>query len=325
MKFLFLPFLTTVIACADSEAKLNTSDSPSESTTTPSTEEVTLPISTKESLSVIAVEADSKYHIWMEGRSGVLRSGINDTFWLSNGGVSISQGSGQYNIEVDGHNYLVAKKNTATPMKEIIAKNTNNNSDFKLVLDMTDKGKYITQIHKPTGRTIKLATSDKKPTATAVIVVKNVTDLYGTHHNLLSTEEKSSALKNGGVPDSGKAITVKAPSQQTLQHWKSDLKSLYGGSSNIAFSTMINLDNDEKEEGFFCATAPSVSKCFVVDTFNGEERYYLSDFNWTPKGNSPVLFSTEHGNYVVHTQNLAKTKVTKVLRFDGSGYTTDRI
>ena len=122
----------------------------------------------------------------MEGRSGVLRSGINDTFWLSNGGVSISQGSGQYNIEVDGHNYLVAKKNTATPMKEIIAKNTNNNSDFKLVLDMTDKGKYITQIHKPTGRTIKLATSDKKPTATAVIVVKNVTDLYGTHHNLLS-------------------------------------------------------------------------------------------------------------------------------------------
>jgi hypothetical protein len=88
---------------------------------------------------------------------------------------------------------------------------------------------------------------------------------------------------------------------------------------------MINLDNDEKEEGFFCATASSISKCFIVDTINEEERYYIAEYNWTPKGNAPSLFSTEHGNYIVHIQQLAKTSVTKVVRFDGSGYTTDTL
>ena len=97
------------------------------------------------------------------------------------------------------------------------------------------------------------------------------------------------------------------------------------GTPSIDFASLINLDQDEVKEGFFCATVPSAKKCFVVDTIKSEERFYLSDFNWDPKGEAPILFATDHGNYVAHKQQLSKSTITKVLRFDGSGYTTDRL
>jgi hypothetical protein len=206
-----------------------------------------------------------------------------------------------------------------------VIENTENKTQLRLILDMTDKGKYITQLQKPQGRIVKVATSDKKPTATAVITVPNKTDLYGANKSKLSSTEQASALKNNGVPSTGKKITPKAPSKTLLQRWKKDMSSLYSGTATISFSTMVNLDNDDAEEGFFCTTVPGKSKCFVVDTFKGQERYYLSDFNWDAKANQPTIFSTSHGNYVAHVQILPKTTVTKILRFDGSGYSTDRL
>ena len=73
-------------------------------------EKVQLPISTKSQLSVAIIEADQKWHIWMEGRSGIIHSKLTDTFWLEQGGVALTQGSGQYNHEIDGHTYLTTKK-----------------------------------------------------------------------------------------------------------------------------------------------------------------------------------------------------------------------
>jgi hypothetical protein len=327
MTSILFPILLSLIACSSSEAKQPSELNNSVKTTQKEvvTKEPDLLISTKNSLSVVVVEADKKYNIWMEGRSGVLRANVSDSFWIENGGVAIPQGSGQYNVEVDGHNYLTVKKNSKTPLKQKITATPENKTNLKLVLDMTDKGKYITQIHQPQGRTIKLATSDNKPTATAIITVSNKTDLYGASKSKLNGTEKASALKNNGIPSTAKIIPVKPPSKSTLQKWTNDIKSLYGGTNSFPYATMINLDNDESEEGFICATGSNVSKCFVIDTFKGQERYYISDFNWNTKGNQPTTFSTSHGTYVAHVQKLSKTTVTKVLRFDGSGYSTDRL
>ena len=315
---IFITLFSTLFACADSEARHLP-----ESIETADVKE--LPISTKPKLNVIVVEADSTYHIWLEGRSGVLRSKTNDTFWLENGGVAISLGQGQYNIEVDGHNYLTLKKRTTLPLKQKIETAPKNTSSYKLILDMTDRGVYVTQIQKPAGRTTKLATSKKKPTASAVLTVSNKTDLYGKPNNILNASEKSSVLTNKGMPSTAKKIEVVSPSADTINKWKSAMQGFYGGTPSIDFATMINLDQDEAAEGFFCSTATGAKKCYVVDTIKSEERFYLSDFNWNPKGAAPVLFATDHGNYISHKQQLSKSTITKVLRFDGSGYTTDRL
>jgi hypothetical protein len=321
------PILFSLFACSSSEAK-----QPSEPTNSNSviqkqvtTVENEFLISTKSSLAIVVVEADKKFNIWMEGRSGVLRANVTNSYWIETGGVAIPQGTGQYNVEVDGHNYLTVQKNTKISLKQKVSENTENKTNLKLILDMTDKGKYITQLQQPQGRTIKLATSDNKPTATAVITISNKTDLYGTSKSMLNSTEKASALTNNGIPSSAKPVAVKKPAKSSLQKWQNAMKALYGGSTSIPFATMVNLDTDETEEAFICVLGAGVSKCFVVDTIKGQERFYISDFNWNAKGNQPTVFSTSNGNYIAHVQKLPKTTVTKVLRFDGSGYSTNRL
>jgi hypothetical protein len=121
-----------------------------------------LPVSEKKDLSLALIEADNKWHIWMEGRSGVIHSKNQNIFWLGNGGVALPQGKGQYNIEVDGHSYYTTQKLSTMSLKQKFEKIPENKTSIKIVLEMTNKGKYITQVKPPTGHSSRLSVSDKK-------------------------------------------------------------------------------------------------------------------------------------------------------------------
>ncbi len=286
-------------------------------------EKVQLPVSTKPQLSIAIIEADQKWHIWMEGRSGIIHSKLTDTFWLEQGGVALTQGSGQYNHEIDGHTYLTTTKLSTIKMADKMKTATDNKTDIKIILEMTDKGKYITQVKPPVGRSARLATSTQKPVASAIFTVANKADEFGKAKSqlagTLATETKSK-----GIPSSAKELAQKNPKLDLQKKWEADLKSLYGKASVVSYATMVNLDNDEADEGFFCAKVTSGVTCFVHDTIQGQERYYLSGFNWKPKEKLHI-FSTNTGIYISHQQPLSKASVTKVLRFDGSGYVTEKL
>jgi hypothetical protein len=286
-------------------------------------EKAHLPISTKTQLSIAVVEADQKWHIWMEGRSGVLHSKLTDTFWLEQGGVSLKQGSGQYNHEIDGHTYLTPTKISTLLMSKKMESATENKTNIKIILEMTNKGKYITQVKPPTGRSARLATSTQKPIFSAIFMVENKVDIFGKVKlgliGNIATETKAT-----GLPVSGKKLVQKNPKIEVQKKWEADFKGLYGKDFVMTYSTMINLDNDEQDEGFFCTKIPSGMTCFVHDTFKGNDRYYFTGFNWKPK-EVVHMFATENGSYISHQQKLSKGAVTKVLRFDGSGYTTEKL
>jgi hypothetical protein len=286
-------------------------------------EDVDLPLSTKAQLSVAVVEADQKWHIWMEGRSGIIHANLNDTYWLEQGGVALTQGSGQYNHEIDGHTYLTPKKLSTVSMSEKMKSATENKTGIKIILEMTDKGKYITQVKPPTGRSARLATTNQKPVSSAIFTVANKTDALGKPKPKLSANLAKEA-KISGLPSAAKKLEQKNPKIELQKKWEADMKELYEKAAVISYSTMINLDNDEADEGFFCAKVKTGMTCFVYDTIQGNDRYYFTGFNW--KAKEPIyLFSTDSGIYISHQQKLSKASVTKVLRFDGSGYTTEKL
>ena len=334
MKSLYpLLISSLLIGCANTSQSSNEAPStpapthqPSGNTTidgTSTLETAQLPLSTKPQLSIAVIEADEKWHIWMEGRSGIIHSKLTDTFWLEQGGVALKQGSGQYNHEVDGHTYLTTTKASTLAMAEKMKSAAENKTGIKIILEMTDKGKYITQVKPPTGRSARLATSAHKPVSSAIFTVENKIDALGKPKPSLKGSAVQEA-KVSGLPSSAKKIAQKNPNIELQKKWEADLKALYGKGTVMSYGTMINLDNDEAEEGFFCAKVTSGMTCFVYDTIKGQERYYFSGFNWKPK--DPVyLFATESGTYISHQQKLSKASVTKVLRFDGSGYTTERL
>lgn len=286
-------------------------------------EKVQLPISTNTQLSIAVVEADQKWHIWMEGRSGILHSKLTETFWLEQGGISLGQGTGQYNHEIDGHTYLTPTKISTLPMSKKMETAAENKTNIKIILEMTNKGKYITQVKPPTGRSARLATSTQKPISSAIFTVENKTDTLGKA-KLSLTGNIATETKATGLPASGKKLEKKNPNIEVQKKWEKDFKGLYGKDLIMTYSTMINLDNDEEDEGFFCTKIPSGLTCFVHDTFKGNDRYYFTGFNWKPK-DVVHIFSTENGSYISHQQKLSKGAVTKVLRFDGSGYTTEKL
>ena len=330
--FYSLLFSSILIGCSNNSQSQEETQSPPSPTHQPPVEEVStkadiekvhLPISTKAKLNVAIVEADQKWHIWMEGRSGIIHSKLADTYWLEQGGVALKQGSGQYNHEVDGHTYLTTKKLSTVTMSEKMKTATENKTNIKIILEMTDKGKYITQVKPPTGRSARLATSTQKPVASAIFTVDNKTDASGKAKAQLAGDLVKET-KATGLPKSAKKLAQKNPKIEQQKKWEADLKSLYGKTSVISYATMVNLDGDEAEEGFFCAKVSSGMTCFVFDTVKDQERYYFAGFNWKPK-EAFHIFSTNTGTYISHQQPLSKASVTKVLRFDGSGYTTEKL
>ena len=130
-------------------------------------------ITTKANLNMAIVEADGKYHTWMEGRSGVLRTEPKTSFWLEQGGFSTTAGKGQLHMEIDGHSFYTASAISKTTITAKLEKPPKNTSALAISLEMTSKGKYITSLTQKDARSIRVASSVQKPTRSAILQVQN--------------------------------------------------------------------------------------------------------------------------------------------------------
>lgn len=281
-------------------------------------------ISTKSKLSVAIVEADSKYHIWMEGRSGILRTDLAKAFWLEQGGVSIPQGTGQRHLEIDGHDYFTMTTPSKVSLSKKIEDNPKNTTGIKVTLEMTGKGKYITQVVPPTGRSVKVSSSIQKPLRTAILEVENKTDALGTPTPQLNAEQIKSAKANKAIPMGATKVAKVEASKEQQAKWTTDLQNLLGSNVAMGWSSLVNLDGDEAQEGLICVTESQGKRCYVWDTINNEERYYSAGLIWDD-AHLPNIFTLDKHTYVSLEQKMQKTSVFKVLRFDGSGYDVDQI
>jgi len=330
---LLLPFL---IACSSestipsADASLHTPKAiPGTSVETPDNlddENLEAVISTKANLNMAIVEADGKYHTWMEGRSGVLRTEPRTSFWLEQGGISTTAGKGQLHIEVDGHSFYTATAISKTTIATKLEKPPKNTSTLAIALEMTSKGKYITSLTQKDARNIRVASSVQKPTRSAILSIPNPEKSLGEPTPKLSQTLLDQIKTTGALPESSKTIPVKAPKDTDLAKWNSELKGIFGSIANIGWSTMINLDNDEFMEAVLCTPTPKSKTCFIYDEIpSGKEgvaatgRYYDSSFKWDGK-TAPTVFSVEGKTYLHHSYPLKKGAVHKVLQFDGSGY-----
>lgn len=297
-----------------------------ETQNTISIEDVEAVVSTKANLNMAIVEADGKYHTWMEGRSGVLRTEPRTSFWLDQGGLSTAAGKGQLHIEIDGHSFYTAKPVSKTTIAEKLEKPPKNTSSLAIALEMTSKGKYITSLTQKDARSIRVASSVQKPTRSAILSVPNPEKANGEPTPKLSQTLLDQIKTTGKLPETSKPLPVKAPKSTDLAKWNADLKGIFGNIANIGWSTMVNLDGDDFVEAVLCTPTPKTKTCFIYDEIpSGKEgvaatgRYYDSSFKWDGK-TAPAVFSVAEKNYVHHSYPLKKGAVHKVLQFDGSGY-----
>ena len=340
MRILSIFSVLLTFACSSSEANMPNNPpkkkhktSKKEVLPTPnmSIETTQLHVSTKASLLVAMVEADNKFHIWMEGRSGILRVNPTEVFWLENGGISKIQGTGQMHMEVDGHTYLTTTKPSTIALANKIDTAPKNTTQSKITLEMTNKGKYITEIVPEGAKGIKLSSSTDKPARSAIIQVANNGSQFGAEIPALNTDQLNSAKANHAIPSTAKKLEHVPASPEQLAKWTKDIQALHGASASIAWSTSINLDQDEAKEGVLCAIIPQDDSCFAFDTINGEDRYYyLPNVVWAVDANnkptsSLQVFQLADKNYIAYERILDKSSVFSTIRFDGSGYTADRL
>ncbi len=281
-------------------------------------------ISTSSQLNMAIIEADGKFHTWMEGRSGILRTEPKTSFWLEQGGVSTTKGKGQLHMEIDGHSYYTAAAVSKTPLTSKLDTPPKNTSGLAISLEMTSKGKYITSLTKKDSRNIRLASTVQKPSRSAIVQVQNPEKSLGEPTPSLSKSDLEQIKKTSKIPASGKPVgIVKAKAEQTKK-WTTELQGLFGATAKSAWSTLINLDGDEFVEGLICTPTPKGPTCFVYDEINGVGRYYDSGFKWDGK-TAPTVFSVNEKIYIYHNAPLKKGAVHKVLQFNGSGYNSTQL
>ncbi len=281
-------------------------------------------ISTAAQLNMAIIEADGKYHTWMEGRSGTLRTEPKASFWLEQGGVSTATGKGQLHMEIDGHAYYTASVVSKTPLASKLDNPPKNTSGLTISLEMTSKGKYITSLTKKDARNIRLASTVQKPSRSAIVQVQNPQKSLGEPTPTLTKANVDQIKKTSKIPATAKTVgVVKAKAEQTAK-WTSELKGLFGSTAKATWSTLVNLDGDEFVEALICTPVPKGPTCFVYDEVKGVGRYYDSGFKWDNK-TAPVVFSLNEKIYVYHNAPLKKGAVHKVLQFDGSGYSNTQL
>ena len=276
-------------------------------------------ITTKANLNMAIVEADGKYHTWMEGRSGILRTEPKISFWLEQGGLSTTAGKGQLHMEIDGHSFYTASPLSKTSITTKLEKPPKNTSSLAISLEMTSKGKYITSLTQKDTRSIRVASSIQKPTRSAILHVQNPEKSQGEPTPKLSQTVIDQIKSTGKRPESATVMKVTAPDAGKLAKWNGELKGIFGNIANIGWSTMVNLDGDEYIEAILCTPTPKSKTCFVYDEVGTTGRYYDSGFKWDGK-TPPTVFSIEAKPYIHHTYPLTKGAVHKLMQFDGSGY-----
>ena len=90
-----MSFILSLLFACSSESTIQTADASFISTSTgisatntqqsTDIENIEAVVTTKANLNMAIVEADGKYHTWMEGRSGILRTEPKISFWLEQG------------------------------------------------------------------------------------------------------------------------------------------------------------------------------------------------------------------------------------------------
>jgi hypothetical protein len=316
---------STIQSAAASQVSTVTSlgSTPKENAKT-SVEDITATIATKANLNMAIVEADGKYHTWMEGRSGILRTEPQTSFWLEQGGLSTTAGKGQLHMEIDGHSFYTAKALSTTKMAKKLEKPPKNTSTLAISLEMTSKGKYITSLTQKDARSIRVASSIQKPTRSAILQIANPEKSMGEPTAPLSQTILDEIKTTGKLPSSLKVKTIVPAKEADIKKWNGELKGIFGDIANIGWSTMINLDGDEYVEALICTPTPKNKTCFVYDEINSIGRYYDSGFKWDGK-TPPVIVTNEEKNYIYHSYPLKKGAVHKVMQFDGSGYSSTQL
>ena len=326
-----MSFIISLLFACSSESTIQTADAsltaPSKAVSSTNTQQdvgleaIEAVITTKANLNMAIVEADGKYHTWMEGRSGILRTEPKTSFWLEQGGLSTTAGKGQLHMEIDGHSFYTAKPISKTTITAKLEKPPKNTSTLAISLEMTSKGKYITSLTQKDARNIRVASSVQKPTRSAILQIKNPEKPLGEPTTPLSQTVIDQIKTTGKLPENSTTMKVTAPTPTQLSKWNAELKGVFGNIANIGWSTMINLDGDEFVEAILCTPTPNNKTCFVYDDVGSTGRYYDSGFKWDGK-TAPTIFTLNKKSYIHHTYPLKKGAVHKIMLFDGSGYSS---
>lgn len=331
----FLPiFIGAALACTESQARQSANSSTHQTTVKVEKDKVMaqadqyeFPINTRKKLSVAMVQASSYIHIYLEGQSGVRRVDAANTFWVKNTGIAHQENQALHITEADGHDYYIFSNKKPPLLTTMFKDAKNGNARHKIVVEISNTGKYINYVEKAVGKKrIKLATTNKKPVKQAVLTVLNPTDINGKPSPKLTRSELPQIRKGKAIMPNGAQIIKRSNLSKSEQKSVAAKGRKIMGSSQVLFSTKLNLDRDAEKELFVCVkktgkltkaekmTGPT--RCFVQDTIDGEVRWYSTGITSSA---SISTFKTANGRYLV-SQNESGLKG---LRFDGSGYTFD--
>jgi len=266
---------------------------------------------------------NGKVLMWMESRSGTIRTAIGNAYWADNGFV-LKSGDAYNHHLANGQMYATVTPpgEGSTKMSELLTRQTEPPPGYAVEALTTGSGKQRLTIKPPIGQGSRLGNFDSTPAPIVWMEAKRPEASGKAVPPLTTTGLK--AREGGGfentAPEGAAAVAPAAELDTTKM--KAELDKIREVPVELHLAQPINLDQDEEAEVFICLTGGMGNSCYVADTVGEETRYYTTRLDYQGTGDKPVFFSTTDGGYVMHSP--AGQPLT-VVRFDGVGYTTDTL
>ncbi|NOY27446.1 MAG: hypothetical protein GXP62_16390 [Oligoflexia bacterium] len=131
------------------------------------------------------------------------------------------------------------------------------------------------------------------------------------------------------VPKGATALPLKAPDPDTKAQWSRDLSKLRGAATTITWATLLDLDQDDADEGFACVAGGADDQdCYVIEPTQAAPHYLgvsTMRFDGGPADAAPKAFKKGQGIYVMHATGSGDTARLWVARYDGGGYIVEGV
>lgn len=309
---------------------------PDQSTTPPEapTAMIRTVLPSKATVTTVVFTTDDKLLFWMETINGTHSATPDTSFWTGEGIVIPENGAFRHYL-ADGTNFVTASAPTEgiTPISEVLKMETQPPEGYAWEADTGSSGLSKVFINPALGKRQRIGMFTSEPTP--VWLEGTRTAPRGTAVPALSVasgfmNREGTKLFRNEPPVGSTPVPAAALSAEELAAWGATFAEMRGTEISVDLTQMINLDSDEALEGFVCIAGGRGNPCYIVDQVGTETRFYSTTIQWfTGDAEPPQFFSVENNGYIMHSPELATTNrgngIIRIVRFDGSGYTTEAI
>ena len=289
----------------------------------------------KTTVTAVVYTTKGRAMTWMETIASTFGTEPDKGLWTGHSFVIPENSAWRYYL-TDGSSFgAEAPPADGTPLSEVLTQKTEAPAGYAWEVTTGSNGFHRVFINPALGKKQRLGMYPEAPSAPVWLEGTSPAP-RGTAAPALSKnagwESRGEGLGFANTPPVGSTpIATAEVAAEELARWTDTLTKLRGAPVTVEHARAADLDGDQQPEGLVCVVGGRGNPCYIVDDVDGQTRYYSTALQWA-KGDpadAPQVFSTSKGTYIMHSPAGSVTSkgggIVRVVRFDGSGYTTDII